>query len=62
MPLPEGASREAYLTDGYGNSLDNLAGSSLESDMVFQDGSDRQLATVEGGPSAGYTAFLTVGV
>jgi hypothetical protein len=30
--------------------------------MVFRDGVDRQLATVTGSNSAGYTAKLVVGV
>jgi protocatechuate 3,4-dioxygenase beta subunit len=62
LALPEGASREAYLTDGYGNSLSNLERSSIERDNVFSDGVDQQLATVTGDPSRGYTATLVVGV
>ena len=62
IALPEGASREAYLTDGYGRSLDNLTSSSIESDMVFRDGYETQLATVSGDPTSGYTARLVVGV
>jgi protocatechuate 3,4-dioxygenase beta subunit len=62
LALPEGACREVYLTDGYGQSESNLAASSLESDMVFSDGVDRQLATVDGDPAAGYSARLVVGV
>jgi protocatechuate 3,4-dioxygenase beta subunit len=62
IALPEGASREAYLTDGYGDSLDNLASSSIDSDMVFRDGYDTQMATVDGDPSSGYTATLVVGL
>jgi protocatechuate 3,4-dioxygenase beta subunit len=62
LALPEGASREAYLTDGYGNSLDNLGSSSIDDDMVFRDGYDSQMATVLGDPTAGYTASLVVAV
>jgi protocatechuate 3,4-dioxygenase beta subunit len=62
IALPQGASREAYLTDGYGNSLDNLSHTSLDRDMVFSDGYDSQLATVDGDPTAGYTASLRIGV
>ena len=62
LALPEGASREAYLTDGYGDSLDNLAGSSIDTDMVFRDGYDAKMATVLGDPTSGYTATLVVGV
>ena len=62
LALPEGASREVYLTGGYGQSLDNLAASSIESDMVFSDGYESQMATVNGDPTSGYTAILVVGV
>jgi hypothetical protein len=47
-----------YATDGYETSVGNLARTSLESDMVFSDGYDSQLADV----SAGYTAALAVPV
>jgi hypothetical protein len=30
--------------------------------MIFADGSDLQLARVEGSPADGYSAFLTVAV
>jgi protocatechuate 3,4-dioxygenase beta subunit len=62
IALPEGASREAYLTDGYEQSVDNLGSSSIESDMVFSDGYETQMATVDGDPTRGYTATLLVGV
>ncbi len=62
LALPEGASREVYLTGGYGQSLDNLAASPIESDMVFSDGYESQLATVDGDPTSGYTAILVIGV
>ena len=62
LALPEGASREAYLTDGYEQSLDRLARSSIDADMVFRDGYDAQMATVDGDPTSGYTASLRVGV
>jgi len=58
--MPQGASREAYLTDGYGNSLDDLGRTSLDRDLVFSDGYDSQLATVDGEPIAGYTASLRI--
>ena len=38
----------------------NLAGSSLESENVFGDGSDAQLASVSGSVSSGFVATLTV--
>ena len=51
-----------YATDGYGRSLDNLARSSLDRDMVFRDGYSLQLATVTGSVDSGLTAKLTVPV
>ena len=48
-------------TAGYEQSVQNLAGTSLGSDMVFGDGYS-QLATVTGSVEAGYTLDLNVGV
>ena len=62
IALPEGASREAYLTEGYEQSLSNLNRSSIDSDMVFSDGYESQLATVNGDPTSGYTAILVIGI
>jgi protocatechuate 3,4-dioxygenase beta subunit len=62
IALPEDASRLVYATDAYGNSLDNLAGTSLERDMVFRDGYSLQMATVTGNVESGMTAKLTVPV
>ena len=62
LALPEGASREAYLTDGYEQSLSRLSSTSIDRDMVFGDGYEAQLATVDGDPIAGYVATLVVGV
>ena len=51
-----------YATDGYEQSVPNLAQTSLDGDMVFSDGYDAQLATVSGSVDDGMTATLTVGV
>jgi protocatechuate 3,4-dioxygenase beta subunit len=60
LALPEDACKAVYATSGYPNSSSNLARTSLNSDMVFSDGYQSQLATVTGSPSSGYTASLTV--
>ena len=61
LALPEDVCRKVYATDGYDGSLDNLEQTSLQSDMVFSDdGAARQLATVTGSVSQGYSARLTV--
>jgi protocatechuate 3,4-dioxygenase beta subunit len=63
LALPGDASAAVYATDGYPGSADNLSGTSLESDNVFgDDGGVRQLATMSGSATSGYTAKLTVPV
>jgi protocatechuate 3,4-dioxygenase beta subunit len=62
LALPAAACQEVYATSGYEQSLTNLGGSSLETDMVFSDGYDLELATVTGSASAGYVSQLTIGV
>jgi protocatechuate 3,4-dioxygenase beta subunit len=62
LALPQDVCEAVYRGDRYGPSLDNLGGTSLQQDMVFQDGSDRQMPTVTGNPSKGYKIALTVPV
>jgi protocatechuate 3,4-dioxygenase beta subunit len=62
LAFPQGASREAYLEDGYESSISNFESLTLEGDMIFEDGSEQQLAQVEGSPATGYSAFLTLAV
>ncbi|WP_141205963.1 intradiol ring-cleavage dioxygenase [Streptomyces griseorubiginosus] len=62
LAFPEDVCGTVYATEGYGSSLANLRRLSLETDSVFRDGHDRQLATVKGSAAAGYTASLTVAV
>ncbi len=63
LALPEEACAKVYATPGYEQSLQNLARTSLSSDLVFSDdGGIHQLATVSGSVSSMYTASLTVGV
>jgi protocatechuate 3,4-dioxygenase beta subunit len=62
MALPEAACRQVYATDGYSQSLQNLAQTSLETDMVFSDGYSLQLGTVTGSVGDGMTASLNVPV
>ena len=63
LAFPEEVCDAAYATDGYEQSVRNLAQTSLDSDMVFSDDrAEQQLATVTGRPSSGYTATLTVPV
>jgi protocatechuate 3,4-dioxygenase beta subunit len=62
LALPEATCHEVYATSGYEASVQTLKQVSLSSDGVFADGSDRQLASVEGSAEAGYVASLTVAV
>jgi protocatechuate 3,4-dioxygenase beta subunit len=62
LAFPEDACKDAYTADGYDQSVTNLAQTSLESDMVFADGWDLELATVTGSAAKGFTSNLTVGV
>ena len=51
-----------YATDGYSQSVRNLAQTSLQTDMVFCDGISLQTPTITGDTTNGYTAKLVVGV
>lgn len=62
LALPEDTCHDVYATEGYDASVDNFAGVSLDSDMVFADGHSLQLATVTGSVDSGYTISLNVPV
>jgi protocatechuate 3,4-dioxygenase beta subunit len=62
LALPEAVCAEVYAESGYEASISNLAGTSLESDGIFADGSSQQLAAVTGAVSSGLTASLSVPV
>ncbi|MDQ1047104.1 intradiol ring-cleavage dioxygenase [Streptomyces sp. V4I2] len=62
LALPKDVSDTVYTTDGYSQSVTNLSELSLESDSVFSDSHDQQLAAVTGSVGQGYTATLTVPV
>jgi protocatechuate 3,4-dioxygenase beta subunit len=63
IALPKDICDEVYATSGYEQSVQNLAQTSLTSDMVFgDDGGIHQLATMSGSVDDGLTAQLTVGV
>ena len=60
LALPEDVCNLVYATEGYEQSVRNMARTSLESDRVFEDGAEQQLATMSGDVGAGFTAALTV--
>ncbi len=63
LALPADVCDVVYATDGYSQSISNVAQTSLSTDNVFaDDGAARQLATTSGNVSDGYTAVLTVSV
>jgi protocatechuate 3,4-dioxygenase beta subunit len=62
LALPKDVCDTVYATDGYTQSVQNLGRLSPETDNIFSDGYDQQLATVTGSIGKGYTATLTVPV
>ena len=62
IALPQDACEAVYATSGYEGSRSNLAGTSLETDMVFSDGYSTQLGTVTGSTGSGMTVSLNVGI
>jgi protocatechuate 3,4-dioxygenase beta subunit len=62
IAIPQDACDAAYATDRYAQSVQNLANTSLDGDMVFSDGYASQLATASGTPDSGITLKLNVGV
>ncbi|MDX3492222.1 intradiol ring-cleavage dioxygenase [Streptomyces turgidiscabies] len=62
LAIPKDVCDTVYATDGYSSSVENLARLSLETDMVFSDGYDQQMAALTGSVEKGYTATLAVPV
>ena len=62
IALPKATCDLVYATDGYEQSVQNLAQTSLETDNVFSDGHAGQLATASGTVDGGISLRLNVGV
>jgi protocatechuate 3,4-dioxygenase beta subunit len=60
LAIPDDTCNQVYAADGYAQSVTNLASLALESDMVFADGSDLQLATATGSVDDGVALRLSV--
>jgi protocatechuate 3,4-dioxygenase beta subunit len=60
LAFPADTCDAVYATIGYEQSVSNLSRVSLQSDMVFADGVDQQVATMSGDVSTGYRATLAV--
>jgi protocatechuate 3,4-dioxygenase beta subunit len=63
IAIGEDVAKTVYATDGYSQSVTNLGQVTLATDNVFGDDSAaRELATVTGDVTSGYTATLTLSV
>jgi protocatechuate 3,4-dioxygenase beta subunit len=62
LAFPQDACEQAYAAAGYEASVGNLAVLSLETDGVFRDGWDSQLAEMAGDVASGFTSALVVRV
>ncbi|MFF5477054.1 intradiol ring-cleavage dioxygenase [Streptomyces sp. NPDC012935] len=62
LAFPRDVCETVYATDGYDESVRNLTGLSLETDGIFSDGYEQQLAATRGSVAEGFTATLTVPV
>ena len=62
IALPEDTCAEVYAEAGYEQSVSNLAGVSLATDMVFSDGYSTQLGKVSGAVGSRLAVALNVGV
>lgn len=62
LAFPKDVCDTVYASDGYGRSVTNLSRLSLETDGIFSDGHDQQMAAMKGSVAGGYTADLTVPV
>ena len=63
IALPEDACTAVFAHDsGYAASVQNISRVTLDSDNVFGDGWDGELASVTGDPARGMTVALTIGV
>ena len=62
LALPAEVAEVVYADSRYAGSAENLARTSLDSDMVFADGYSLQMAKVTGSNEEGYVARLTVPV
>ena len=60
LALPQDVCEAVYATEGYEQSVANLAAVSLDSDGIFADGYSLQMATVTGSVDEGYVATLKV--
>ena len=62
LAFPADSCATIYESPGYESSKSNFSRASIESDMVFSDGVDNQLATMTGSVNSQLTADLTVTV
>lgn len=62
LAFPRDVCETVYRTEGYSESVSNLGSLSIETDNIFRDGYDQQLASTRGSAEEGFTATLVVPV
>ena len=62
LALPQDVCETVYATEGYEQSVSNLAQVSLDCDGIFSDGYSLQMAKLTGSVEEGYVATLNVPV
>ena len=62
LALPEDACNEVFATDGYEQSVENMAQTPLSADNVFSDGAELQMPSISGNVEDGYVVKLTVAI
>jgi protocatechuate 3,4-dioxygenase beta subunit len=62
IALPEDTCKLVFATDGYSQSVSNMAKSSLKTDNVFSDGWSLQTPTVSGDVANGFNIAMNVAV
>lgn len=62
LALPEAQCSEVFATSGYEDSVQNLAETSLASDVAFSDGAEAETPAMSGSVDDGFVATLTIGV
>jgi protocatechuate 3,4-dioxygenase beta subunit len=60
LAFPQEVCEQVYATDGYEESVTNLADVSLDADGIFSDGYSLQMARVTGSVDEGFVATLNV--
>lgn len=60
IALPKDASQEVYTREEYAGSAQDLSALTLETDGIFADGNEQQLADLKGGSTSGFAFTIDV--